>query len=281
MRNTRVTAYEDTPRDVVATGNDYLPHRVLPSHSHKRGQLLYAATGVLTVITQVGGWVVPPHRALWIPPGVAHEVRMSGGVSTRSAYVHCDAVQRLGLPDRCRVIHVSPLLHALLMEAVDLPAEYALDGRDGRVMALLLDEVAAAPELPLTTPLPSDHRLARLCRALLEAPALEIDIDAMAHKAGMSRRSFTRLFRAQTGMSFALWRQQACLLAALALLGQGLPVTRVATEIGYASASAFTAAFRRVLGAPPSRYLQPDGRMDAETATVMALSINRSNMSER
>ncbi|MCP1374858.1 helix-turn-helix domain-containing protein [Dyella lutea] len=281
MRNTRVTAYEDTPRDVVATGNDYLPHRVLPSHSHKRGQLLYAATGVLTVITQAGGWMVPPHRALWIPPGVEHEVRMSGGVSTRSAYVHRDAVQRLGLPDRCRVIHVSPLLHALLMEAVDLPAEYALDGRDGRVMALLLDEVAAAPELPLTTPLPGDPRLARLCRALLEAPALEVDIDAMAYKAGMSRRSFTRLFRAQTGMSFALWRQQACLLAALALLGQGLPVTRVATEIGYASASAFTAAFRRVLGAPPSRYLQPDGPMDAETATVMALSINRSNMSGR
>jgi AraC-like DNA-binding protein len=164
---------------------------------------------------------------------------------------------------------------------VDLPTEYALDGRDGRVMALLLDEIAAAPELPLSTPLPSDPRLARLCRALLEAPALEIDIDAMAHKAGMSRRSFTRLFRAQTGMSFALWRQQACLLAALALLGRGLPVTRVAAELGYAGASAFTAAFRRVLGAPPSRYLLPEGGAGPETAHVMALSTNRSNMSGR
>jgi AraC-like DNA-binding protein len=236
---------------------------------------------VLTVITAAGGWVVPPRRALWIPPGVAHEVRMSGAVSTRSAYVHRDVVERLGLPGRCRVIHVAPLLHALLMEAVDLPAEYMLDGRDGRVMALLLDEIVAAPELPLSTPLPADPRLARLCRALLEAPALEIDIDAMAHKAGMSRRSFTRLFRAQTGMSFALWRQQACLLAALALLGRGLPVTRVAAELGYASASAFTAAFRRVLGAPPSRYLLPESGADTETADVMALSMNRSNMSGR
>jgi AraC-like DNA-binding protein len=90
---------------------------------------------------------------------------------------------------------------------------------------------------------------------LLDQPALEVRIDDMAAAAGMSRRSFTRLFRQQTGMSFTAWRQQACLLAALTRLDQGEPVTRVAVELGYGSASAFTAAFRRVLGAPPSRYL--------------------------
>jgi AraC-like DNA-binding protein/mannose-6-phosphate isomerase-like protein (cupin superfamily) len=258
MRNTRVTHYEDTPRDVVITGNDYPPHYVLPRHAHKRGQLLYAVTGVVTVATDEGSWVVPPRRALWIPAGVAHEVRMSGAVSTRSAYVRDQAAALL--PAHCRVIGVSLLLHALLLEAVDLPAEYALDGRDGRVMALLLDEIAAMPALALNTPLPRDPRLARLCRALIAAPALEIDIDAMAHKAGMSRRSFTRLFRQQTGMSFSAWRQQACLLAALTRLGGGDSITQVAVDLGYSSASAFTAAFRRVLGAAPSRYLASDER---------------------
>lgn len=63
------------------------------------------------------------------------------------------------------------------------------------------------------------------------------------------------MFREQTGMSFGVWRQQACLLAALTRLGRGEPVTQVALDLGYASPSAFTAAFRRVLGAPPSRYL--------------------------
>lgn len=257
MRNARIVQFEDIPRDVVATGNDYPPHFVAPSHAHRRGQLLYAATGVFTVITGAGSWVVPPRRALWIPPGVAHEVHMSGAVSTRSAYVQPAAAATAGLHAQCRVIAVSALLHALLMEAVDLPAEYAVDGRDGRVMALLLDEIAAAPALPLSTPLPRDPRLARLCRRLIEAPALDVDVDTMAHKAGMSRRSFTRLFRQQTGMSFALWRQQACLLAALTRLGRGEPVTRVAADLGYASGSAFTASFRRVLGSAPSRYLAP------------------------
>jgi AraC-like DNA-binding protein len=79
----------------------------------------------------------------------------------------------------------------------------------------------------------------------------------MAHKADMSRRHFTRLFREQTGMSFSNWRQQACLLAALARLGRGQSVTRVAIELGYSSTSAFTAAFRRTLGTTPSQYMVP------------------------
>lgn len=258
MRNTRIDRYEDTPRDVIASGNEYPSHFVLPSHSHRRCQLLYAATGVITVITSAGSWVIPPRRALWIPSGVAHEVHMSGPVSTRSAYVRREAAEASGLSAHCQVIAVSPLLHELLMEAVDLPAEYELEGRDGHVMTLLLDEIRRMPELALSTPLPHERRLASLCRQLIESPSLEVSIDSMASRAGMSRRNFTRLFRAQTGMSFINWRQQACLLAALTRLGSGETITQVAIDLGYGNPSAFTAAFRRVLGAPPSRYLSVD-----------------------
>ncbi|GLQ89362.1 AraC family transcriptional regulator [Dyella flagellata] len=255
MRNTRVVSYEDTPRDVVATGNDYPGGLVLPSHHHKRAQCLYAVTGVLTVMTSEGSWVVPPYRALWIPGGVSHAVHMGGLTSTRSAYVLPEVATQAGLPTRCTVISVSPLLHALLSEAVDLPAEYTLDSRDDYLMRLLVQEIARMPALPLNTPLPQDSRLAQLCRSLLASPSLDADIDSMARKADMSRRNFTRLFREQTGMSFSAWRQQACLMAALVRLGRGQSVTHVAMELGYSSTSAFTAAFRRTLGAAPSHYL--------------------------
>lgn len=255
MRNARADAFENTPRDVIATGNEYPSHYVLPAHSHRRGQLLYASTGVLTTITSEGSWVVPPRRALWIPPGVSHEVHMGGPVATRSVYVTPEAALGASLPERCQVIAVSPLLHELLMEAVDLPAEYDLDGRDGRVMALLLDEIRRMPVLPLSTPLPHEKRLAALCRELLDHPSQETKIDDMARRAGMSRRHFTRTFREETGMSFTAWRQQACLLAALTRLGNGEAITQVAMDLGYGNPSAFTAAFRRVLGVAPSRYL--------------------------
>jgi AraC-like DNA-binding protein len=255
VRNTRGDAFENTPRDVIATGNEYPAHYVVAAHAHRRSQLLYASTGVVTAITSAGSWVVPPRRALWIPAGVSHEVHMGGRVSTRSAYVTQEAARAVGLPYECQVIAVSPLLHELLQEAVDLPAEYELAGRDGHVMALLLDEIRRASPLPLSAPLPQNKRLASLCRKLLDRPTQEIKIDDMARRAGMSRRSFTRAFRAETGMSFTAWRQQACLLAALTRLGKGEPITRVAIDLGYGNPSAFTAAFRRVLGAAPSRYL--------------------------
>jgi len=263
MRNARIDRHEHTPRDVITTGNEYAAHYVLTPHSHRRGQLLYAMTGVMTVITDEGSWVIPPRRALWIPSGVMHEVHMGGPTSTRSAYVLDEVAQATGLPVRCQVIAVSPLLHELLLEAVDLPVLYALDGRDGMVMRLLLEEIRRMPTLALNTPLPRERRLAALCRHLLEHPSQEVKIDDMAASAGMSRRNFTRMFREQTGMSFAAWRQQACLLAALTRLGNGEPVTQVAMELGYNSSSALSAVFRRVLGAPPSRFLASNGLPDA------------------
>ena len=108
--------------------------------------------------------------------------------------------------------------------------------------------------LSLNAPLPSEPRLAQACRTLLEQPSLEVGIDDMTRQVGMSRRTFTRLFRQQTGISFVEWRQQACLLAAVVRLGHGEAVTRVASDLGYSSPSAFSSVFRKVLGEAPSRY---------------------------
>ena len=74
----------------------------------------------------------------------------------------------------------------------------------------------------------------------------------------MSRRTFTRIFRAETGMSFGEWRQQACLFAALPRLAAGESVTGLALDLGYESPAAFTSMFKRMLGAPPSRYLRAE-----------------------
>ena len=119
-------------------------------------------------------------------------------------------------------------------------------------MSLLLHEIAAMPPLSLNAPLPREPRLALACRKLLEQPSLEVGIDAMCRQVNMSRRTFTRLFRQETGISFVEWRQQACLLSAVVRLGNGEAITRVATDLGYSSPSAFTSVFRRALGQAPT-----------------------------
>ena len=247
--------YTEVPRTLIATAKDYPAGMQFPSHCHARGQFAYASCGAISVHTPQGNWLVPPQCACWLPPGMEHGMRMHGDVTMLNVFVDAAAIARVRLPPDCRVLDATPLLRQLLDEAVKTDPLYAPDSRAGRLMALLLDEIGAMPALPLNAPLPHDARLARLCTSLLQQPHLHDDLDAVANTAGMSRRTFTRLFRAQTGLSFAQWRQQACLLAAIARLADGQAVTRVALDLGYASPSAFTAAFRRVLGKVPSAYI--------------------------
>lgn len=256
MRNTLLDPFEDLPRAVVVTANDYAAGSVFPDHAHRRGQFAFASRGTISLTTPEGRWLVPPQRACWVPAGVAHAMAMRGPVTMLNVFVAADEVAAVRLPARCGVYAVSALLRHLMDDAVDLPAMYDLDGRGGRLMQLLVAEIAAMPRLSLHAPLPRDPRLVRTCQQLFDAPSIAASLDEVAAEAGMSRRTFTRQFRADTGVGYAEWRQQVCLLAAIERLGAGQPVTRIALDLGYASPSAFSSAFRRVLGESPSRYAE-------------------------
>ena len=251
MRNVSINQLDDTPRSVVAIGSDYSYGQVLPRHTHRRAQLLYGATGVMQVSTHDGNWVVPPQRAVWIPPGVAHEVLMLG-VSTRSLYIEPGAVD---VGNRCQVISVSPLMRHLLMEAVEIPLAYEEAGRDGALVTLLLHELARSAHLPLHIPLPGDARLLTLCQDFLKRPDVHQSPQQWADHLHISLRTFNRLFRQQTDLSFSQWRQRACVVLALARLAAGEPVTRIALDFGYDSPAAFSTMFRRVLGHAPSVWM--------------------------
>jgi AraC-like DNA-binding protein len=188
---------------------------------------------------------------------------MGGPVAMRTLYIEPKAAPpALG---GCTVIEVTPLLRALILRAVEEPIEYDERGVAGLVMALILAELARASTVPLRIPLPADSRLATLCRALLDDPAETHTLDAWAERVGASPRTLARLFQRETGMGFTQWRQQVRLADAVGRLAKGEPVARIAECLGYSSASAFTAMFRRTLGATPSQYLGRDRRPDEVT----------------
>ena len=252
------TVFEDTPRPVVACGNDYPPDHEVAPHHHRRYQLLYGAVGVMMVWTEHGAWVVPPAQCVWIPAGVRHSVRAIGPVTTSSVFIEPGAIE--GMPGSCSVLGISPLMRSLLLVAVDVPLEYEVEGRDGLIMALLLEELRRLPILPLSLPFPNERELARRCRRFIKDPNPHETIDDWAENLKLSRRSFTRLFKRETGMSFAVWQRQACLFSALPRLVAREPVTRVALDLGYESPAAFTTMFRKTLGVPPSEYVAAAGR---------------------
>lgn len=242
---------DDRSRSVIGLADEYAPGFIDPAHSHDRAQLLYASAGVMSVDVENASFLVPPQRALWIPPGMVHQVSCRGEVSLRTIYFDPAHDFTGGV---CRVIEVSDLLRALIVEVTRFETGCREGEREALIVRLLLDEMASMPDAPYHVPLPRDERLMRVCRAILADPTDNRDLDEWASVAGMGRRTFTRLFRSNTGMGLATWRQQVRLMEALSLLASGQPVTTVAFDVGYDSPSAFTAMFHRSFGIPPSQY---------------------------
>ncbi|MFI0469840.1 MULTISPECIES: AraC family transcriptional regulator [Saccharopolyspora] len=246
--------YQDTPRAVAAMARDLPDRHYIPTHSHRRGQLVYGTGGTITVTTPEGTWVVPPQRAVWVPPRVPHAMRTSGHVPMRTLYI--DTRAHPSLPVSCTVMTVSPLLRELVSAAARIPVDYDESGRDGKLMSLLIHELVPADVIPLHLPVPKSDVLERLCARIIDEPGLNWTLGEWAAWAHLSERTLARRFQDEFGCSFARWRQQARLLAAVQMLGEGKTIATVAGTLGYESPSAFTAMFRKALGKPPTQYFE-------------------------
>ena len=243
---------EGIDRPVVIRAEEYPPGYTTYGHWHRRAQLVYASSGVITVTTVKGVWVVPPQRAVWIPAAIEHDIRTAGRLSMRSAYISQEEFP--WLPVDCCVVVVTPLLKELILRAADLPQSYDLGGYQERIMTLVLDEIRKLPVMPLHLPEPSDPRLKEIAEGIKQNPADRRTLMEWGKEVGASSRTLARLFLADTGMTFRHWQRQARLLDGLVRLAGRQPVTEVALELGYETPSAFIAMFRRALGVTPGQY---------------------------
>ena len=230
---------------------------LLAAHKHAWGQMTYAFDGVVRVTVGNSTWIVPPMRAIWIPPDHVHEIETLERVRLRAVYIHADAAP-LG-SDQCEVLDVSPLLRELIVALAQIEAG---EPREAMLAALIIDEIARSATLPICVALPNDKRLKTLCEMLIADPASTFTLDDWAHRAGASARTLARLFERELGMSFSQWRQQVRLAHAAPLIASGMPLSRVSSELGYASQSAFSAMFKKTFGQSPSSFF--DHRRDSQ-----------------
>ena len=233
-------------------------------HSHPWAQVALSTTGVIRMTAGHGTYLVPPSRALWVPPDVEHAITVVEDAEIRTLYLHPTARflrDGQGLPSpfamwpECRVLEVSPLLRELVQHLDVQPGPLAASPREQRLSDLVLDELRRAAPVRLGLALPADKRLRSLCEAVLDDPLRHATLDGWASQAGASTRTLARLFRQELGTTFGEWRQQARLAKALALAADKRPMSHIAAELGYASPSAFSAMVRRTVGATPRRFL--------------------------
>lgn len=239
-------------RPIMGLSDEYPAGYLDAWHQHQHAQLLFGLSGVMLVTTDSNSYILPPRRALFLPPNTPHEVRCRNRVSLRTLYLSPELL----LPGLCKVIDVSDLLRALIAEMVRCSERRVYGQREEKITQLLLDELCQTSALSSQVLMPQDARLRRVCQMLLSNAADSRSLDDWANVAALSRRSFTRLFRLETGTSFEQWKREVRLLEAVALLSAGNSVTETALAVGYDNLSAFTAMFRRTMGVPPTHFIQ-------------------------
>ncbi|MFJ7567523.1 AraC family transcriptional regulator [Herminiimonas sp. NPDC097707] len=229
-------------------------------HVHREAQLLFASSGIMQVTTPKGRWLVPSARAVWLPPGIEHAVDVLADIEMRALLVPADWLAKH--PEAPRLAHefvvaVGPLLREAILAA------FKQDSHPKRLdllIELALFELAEDEDAATFMPLPTDPRARRVADMILADPASNLELEIFAHTVGASARTITRLFPAETNLTFKEWRQRARIMAAVEALGsEPTSIKQIAAQLGFSSVAAFGHAFRQIMGMTPGEMVRRSG----------------------
>jgi AraC-like DNA-binding protein len=249
--------HRSTGDGVHLVANNYRKgHRIDPHH-HREAQLVYAAKGTMQVTTPKGRWLVPPDRAVWVPARYTHAIDVLADIEMRTLYFDFDWLKRerrgANLTSEF-VVKVSPLLHQAILGLFDRDNE---PERTVLLIKLVMLELHRAEDSATFIPLPHEPRCRRAADIVLRAPAAAHEIEILAERVGTSARTLSRLFSAETQLSFKSWCQRARIAGAIQKLSVGpkVSIKQLAADFGYASVPAFSHAFRQVTGKTPTEFV--------------------------
>ncbi|MET8828012.1 AraC family transcriptional regulator [Streptomyces sp. NPDC004610] len=233
-----IKGYEETIADDTAWNE----------HAHPWHELLWNERGASTAVVGSQVWCVTPTLGLWMPAGQLHSASAVAGTVYRAHFFRHGTTS--ALPDEPVAVEITPLLRLLLerLGEPDLPAPSR-----SVTEAMVLDVLRPSPRALLVL-LPTSALLRPIVDAVRADPAHQRTLTGWATALGCSARTLTRAFRVETGTTFARWVASVRAQHAVQLLSRGVEVEEVAEAVGYRSASAFGAAFRRTTGTTPGRF---------------------------
>ncbi len=243
----------DPDQPVLSHGRDFDAEVSSEPHQHPRGQLLWAAQGVLRLTAENKVWIVPSSHAVWIPGNVFHHVVTETVARTRNLYVDPSIAARTQ-DQGCVMLLLTPLMREIILTLTSDRLTKDIAGMK-RLGLVAIDEIQRLESASSSLPAGQDARLRRLIGRMVRNPDEQGTLPELAKIAGGSQRTIERLFQAETGMSFRQWRSRLRLLSAIEHLRQGKSSTTIAHTLGYRTASSFVAAFREHFGCPPQRFL--------------------------
>ncbi|VXB06825.1 helix-turn-helix domain-containing protein [Pseudoclavibacter sp. 8L] len=217
-------------------------------HVHPEGMIMWPSRGSVVVLVEGALRTLAVGQGIWVPPFTPHTMEVDASSVGCCTYFTSEVA-----PDWHAVgtVQLGAAFRELLLHLAESPMETDQRLRAQAVVIELLPEATSYVE---TVPVPRDERLEPLVRRVLSDPADDRGVEAWAWQLSLSVRTIARIFAAEVGMTFSHWRTMVRMAAAARMLADDLPVGTVAGRVGYATTSAFSAAFRRAMGSKPSDW---------------------------
>lgn len=221
------------------------------THSHPFHELLWNERGASSAVVGARVWTITPALGMWVPAGTLHSGSAVAGTWFRASFFGFRTTTSIS--DTPVAVEITPLLRLLLERLGDRRLS---PGSRAATETMVFDVLAPSPR-ELLVHVPTSALLRPIAEAVREAPGDPRTLTDWASELGVSPRTVTRAFNSETGTSFARWVAAVRAQHAVALLTRGWEVEAVAEQIGYRSASAFGAAFRRTTGLTPGTFRAP------------------------
>lgn len=232
-------------------------------HAHRFDQVLYVAEGLVRLELDEGTWLLPSARAAFIAASTRHRVDVAKPAALRTTYL--DPALGAGLGVACGVFGVAPLAREMLLQAAAWgPDEVRSDALAPvcepffRALAALVAHWGKAL-LPWHLPRAASPELRRATRLLLDhldaGEDASLEAEVVARRAGLSTRTLSRRFVAETGLTLRGWMHHARMLRAIeGLSDPAASVTDVALAAGYQSLPTFSRLFQAFTGESPRAF---------------------------
>ena len=220
-----------------------------------RHLLLYGIEGVFQLDTDFASWRLPPSRAGWIPAGQTIRTRIIKPVRCISIFFQEDFI-RTDM-NQCIVFNAPFLIQEMFKYTLrwneNAPEDNATSDRFFLTLFDLCREQMQSNSL-FTLPKAKSDDLNYILEYTLEHLADELRLDELATLVAMSKRNLTRRLNSEIHMTWGQYLHQARMMYAMDHLARGMNVTETSFAVGFSNVSAFTTAFHKYAGMPPTQF---------------------------
>lgn len=227
---------------------------IYPPQTHRWGEFVFSFSGVLELYAEGSLFRVPPGQGLWHPPETEHRGGNRNPSLHCSLYIEPGVAAEKGLPQTSCALTINAMVRSMLHHLrLNMPAA-PYTAEESRLLEVVVDQLAIAPCTGSYLPGSNDAALSKVLAYLEDHPGDNCPVRQLAERFGTTERTLARKAQRDLGMPLSEWRQRLKVVRAMPMLQAGVTVENVALDLGYSTASAFIAMFRRLLNITPDEY---------------------------